>query len=105
MPHPLVQIGDVEVVPLCDGWAPLPLADEAPGRDVDWDAARAAFPWAFEGSEAWQWHVHAFLLRTASGLVLVDAGIGHLGRPPYDVTARLEQELAEVGADPARVRH
>ncbi len=105
MPHPLVQIGDVEVVPLCDGWAPLPLEDEAPGREVDWDAERTAFPWAFDGSDSWQWHVHAFLLRTASGLVLVDAGIGHLGRPPYEVTGRLEQELAEIGADPEDVRH
>ena len=105
MPHPLVQIGSVEVVPLCDGWAPLPLADEAPEHEVDWDGEREAFPWAFEGSDAWQWHVHAFLLRTAAGLVLVDAGIGHLGRPPFDVTGRIERELVEVGADGEDVRH
>ncbi|MGZ8607775.1 MAG: MBL fold metallo-hydrolase [Actinomycetota bacterium] len=105
MPHPLVRIGDVEVVPLCDGWAPLPLADEAPGHDVDWAAERAAFPWAFEGEDAWAWHVHAFLLRTDIALVLVDAGIGHLGRPPYDVVGRIEHELAEVSADPEDVRH
>lgn len=105
MPHPLVQIGSVEVVPLCDGWAPLPLSDEAPEHEVDWDGEREAFPWAFEGSDAWQWHVHAFLLRTAAGLVLVDAGIGHLGRPPFDVTGRIERELVEVGADGEDVRH
>ena len=27
------------------------------------------------------------------GLVLVDAGIGHLGRPPFDVAGRIEHEL------------
>jgi len=105
VPHPLIRVGDVEVVPLCDGWAPLPLADEAPGHEVDWGVERAAFPWAFEGEGDWRWHVHAFLLRTASGLALVDAGIGHLGRPPYDVVGRIEHELAEVGADPEDVRH
>ena len=105
MPHPLVQIGEVEIVPLCDGWAPLPLSAEAPGHEVDWEAERVSFPWAFEGVDAWQWHVHAFLLRTESGLVLVDCGIGYLGRPPFDVVGRIEHELAEVGADPEDVRH
>ena len=105
MPHPLVRIGEVEVVPLCDGWAPLPLGDEAPGHDVDWDAERETYPWAFEGERDWQWHVHAFLLRTASGLVLVDTGIGHLGRPPFDVSGRIEEELAAIAADPGGVTH
>ncbi len=105
MPHPLIRVGDVEVVPLCDGWAPLPLADEAPGHDVDWDAEREAFPWVFEGERHWRWHVHAFLLRTASWLVLVDTGIGHLGRPPFDVDGRIDAELAEAGADAEDVAH
>jgi glyoxylase-like metal-dependent hydrolase (beta-lactamase superfamily II) len=105
VPHPLIRVGDVEVVPLCDGWAPLPLADEAPGHDVDWDAERQAFPWVFEGERHWRWHVHAFLLRTASWLALVDTGIGHLGRPPFDVVGRIDKELAEVGADAEDVAH
>lgn len=107
MPHPLVQIGEVEIVPLCDGWAALPLSAEAAGHDVDWAAERDRFPWAFEGADedAWAWHVHAFLLRTVSGLVLVDTGIGHLGRPPYDVAGRIEQELVEAGADAEDVLH
>ena len=47
MPHEPFLLGSFEVVPLCDGWAPLPLDDEAPGHDVDWDEQRARFPWAF----------------------------------------------------------
>ena len=107
MAHPRIDIGGVEVVPLCDGFAPLPLADEAPGHDVDWPSERERYPWAFEGADegSWAWHVHAFLLRVASDLVLVDTGIGHLGHPPYDVAGRIEHELAEVGADPEDVRH
>lgn len=105
MPHPLVRVGDVEVVPLCDGVAPLPLAAELPGYGVDWAAEREAYPFAFAGEGEWAWHVHAFLLRTAAGLVLVDAGIGHLGRPPYAVVGRIERELAEAGVDPEDVLH
>jgi glyoxylase-like metal-dependent hydrolase (beta-lactamase superfamily II) len=105
MPHPLVAVGGVEVVPLCDGWAPLPLGAEAPGHAVDRAVEREAHPWAFAGEGEWAWHVHAFLLRTAAGLVLVDAGIGHLGRAPYAVVGRIEHELAAVGADRQDVLH
>ncbi len=107
MPHPLIRVGEVEVVPLCDGFAPLPLAEELPEHDVDWAREVERHPWAFEGAGegSWAWHVHAFLLRTASGLVLVDTGIGHLGRPPFDVVGRIDAELAETGADPEDVSH
>jgi glyoxylase-like metal-dependent hydrolase (beta-lactamase superfamily II) len=107
MVHPLVQVGSVEVVPLCDGWAPLPLEDEAPGHEVDWPAERDAYPWAFDGrdEESWAWHVHAFLLRFRGGPLLVDAGIGHLGRPPYDVTGRIDDEMDAAGVVASDVRH
>jgi glyoxylase-like metal-dependent hydrolase (beta-lactamase superfamily II) len=105
MPHPSIAIGGVEVVPLCDGFAPLPLSDEAPGHEVDWAEERAVFPWAFEGEGDWAWHVHAFLLRTTTGIVLIDTGIGHLGRPPFDVEGRVEDELASIGVSPEDVRH
>jgi glyoxylase-like metal-dependent hydrolase (beta-lactamase superfamily II) len=95
----------VEVVPLCDGFAPLPLSEEAPGHEVDWAAERAAYPWAFADDAHWAWHVHAFLLRTAGEPILVDTGIGHLGRPPYDVAGRIEQELAEAGTKSDEIRH
>ncbi len=107
MTHPVIRVGSVEVVPLCDGWAPLPLSDELPGREVDWSAERAAFPWAFAAGDdgSWAWHVHAFLLRLGSTAVLVDSGIGHLGRPPYDVVGRIDDELEAALVAPGDVRH
>ena len=107
MPHPSVTIGSIEVIPLCDGWAPLPLDEELPGRPVDWEAERARHPWAFPADDpaSWAWHVHAFLLRHPAGPVLIDAGIGHLGRPPLDVSGRIGEELGAVGVAPTDVGH
>ncbi len=95
----------VAVVPLCDGYANLPLSDEAPGQQVDWAAERASFPWAFGDESHWAWHVHAFLLRTVAGPVLIDTGIGHLGRPPYEVPGRIQDELASVNVSPEDIGH
>ena len=50
-------IGPVEVAVVCYGFAPLDLADECPGHDVDWTAERARHPWAFHGAASWPWHV------------------------------------------------
>lgn len=107
MPHEPLVSGSIEIVPLCDGWAALPLAEEVPGHDVDWDAERRSHPWAFppEGADGWAWHVHAFLLRSTDGLVLVDTGIGHLGPPRYDVTGRIDDELSAVGVVADDVDH
>ena len=107
MVHPMFRVGSVDVVPLCDGWAPLPLADEAPGHEVDWPAERDAYPWAFAAGDdaSWAWHVHAFLLRLSGGAMLVDSGIGLLGRSPYDVAGRIDDELRAAGVAPVDVRH
>jgi glyoxylase-like metal-dependent hydrolase (beta-lactamase superfamily II) len=107
VPHGSLVVGHIEVIPLCDGWAPLPLADEMPGADLDWDEERARHPWAFpEGDEgSWAWHVHAFLIRHPAGPVLVDTGIGHFGRPPFDVESHLDGELGAVGVAPDDVGH
>jgi glyoxylase-like metal-dependent hydrolase (beta-lactamase superfamily II) len=107
VPHRSFSLGPFEVTPLCDGWAPLPLDDEMPGADVDWEDERRRFPWSFAPDDAssWTWHVHAFLVRHGGGLVLVDTGIGHLGRPPFDVVGRIEEELAAVGVAPAQIDH
>jgi glyoxylase-like metal-dependent hydrolase (beta-lactamase superfamily II) len=107
MPHQPLNVGPIEVVPLCDGWAALPLAEEVPGQDVDWDAERRRYPWAFppDGADGWAWHVHAFLLRSSGGIVLVDTGIGRLGPPRYDVTGRIDDELRAVGVVPEDVDH
>lgn len=105
MPHAPFSIGRFEVTPLCEGWAPLPLDDEVPGVDVDWDAERRRSPWAFPSDDPsnWAWHVHAFLIRHPDGIAIVDTGIGHFGRPPFDVTARIDEELASVDVSPADV--
>ena len=99
MPHGSFTLGRIEVIPLCDGSAPLPLDDEVPGIDVDWGAERTRFPWAFPEDDpaSWAWHVHAFAIRHPDGLVLVDTGIGHFGRSPFDVTSHLDDELVTAG--------
>jgi glyoxylase-like metal-dependent hydrolase (beta-lactamase superfamily II) len=103
--HEPLRIGRVEVSVVCEGYAPLELADEMPGAEVDWDAERARHPWAFVDDDSWPWHVHAFGLRTPSGLVLVDAGVSPF--PPVRPWAEhtpLEQALRIAGVDPTEVR-
>jgi glyoxylase-like metal-dependent hydrolase (beta-lactamase superfamily II) len=106
MPHAPFRFGSIEVTPLCDGWAPLPLDDEMPEADVDWNAERASHPWAFpDGDTAhWAWHVHAFVIRHPDGPVLVDTGIGRFGRPPFDVESHLDDELAAAGIGHGELR-
>ena len=81
MVHDAFRLGDIEVLTVCEGWAPLALSDVAPEEQVEWAAERAAHAWAFAGDAHWPWHVHAFLLRTRAGDVLVDSGVGAFG--PY----------------------
>jgi glyoxylase-like metal-dependent hydrolase (beta-lactamase superfamily II) len=77
------RAGRSEVAVVCEGFAPLAIADELPGAEVDWDAERAAYPWAFMGAglDAWPWHVHAFWIDTPSGVLVVDTGLGSF--PPF----------------------
>jgi glyoxylase-like metal-dependent hydrolase (beta-lactamase superfamily II) len=107
VPHEPFTLRSVEVVPLCDGWAPLPLSDEMLGHEVDWDEERVRFPWAFPPDDAnsWAWHVHSFLLRHTDGLALIDTGIGHFGRPPYDVSSAIDEELRAVDVSSSDVGH
>ena len=103
--HEPIRLGDVEVSVVCEGYAPLELSDEMPGAEIDWDAERARYPWAFVGEDAWPWHVHAFALRTPTGLLLVDAGVSPF--PPVRPWAEhtpLEDALPIAGVDPAEVR-
>ena len=95
MPHEPLIFGSFEIVPLCDGWTALPLAEEVPGHDVDWDDERRRFPWAFPPDVAtgWAWHVHAFLVRTPDGPGARRYGHRTPGPPRYDVTGRIDDEL------------
>jgi glyoxylase-like metal-dependent hydrolase (beta-lactamase superfamily II) len=73
------RVGTIEIAVVCEGWAPLELDDECPGQDVDWDAERGRDPWAFAAGDDWQWHVHAFVLRTPESTIVVDSGVGAFG--------------------------
>ena len=103
MPHAPFRLGQTDVVTVCEGWAPMALSDEAPGKTVDWRAERALHPWAFADDDHWPWHVHAFLLRTRAGDVLVDTGVGTFG--PYAPWAEEFGSDAWSAIDRASVRH
>jgi glyoxylase-like metal-dependent hydrolase (beta-lactamase superfamily II) len=74
-----VRVGRTAVSVICEGFAPLPLADECPGERPDWAEERRRQPWAFADGDAWAWHVHAFVVETPNAMVLVDTGVGGFG--------------------------
>jgi glyoxylase-like metal-dependent hydrolase (beta-lactamase superfamily II) len=80
MSHEPIRVGEFEVTVVCEGWAPLELEDECPGRGVDWDAELDRAAWAFAGDGDWRWHVHAFVLRTPTSTIVVDSGAGSFGQ-------------------------
>jgi glyoxylase-like metal-dependent hydrolase (beta-lactamase superfamily II) len=99
-----VRVGRIEVAPVCEGFAAIPLREEFPGRDVDWDAERGRHAWAFANEGSWAWHVHAFAVRTPERLVLVDSGLGSF--PPYRpwvVHTDRQAALRRAGIEPADV--
>ena len=106
MPHEPFTLGSFEIVPLCDGWAPLPLDDEAPGHDVDWEDSFIPLPRGVPAGRHGELGVARPRVSDPSprGAVLVDTGIGGFGRPPYDVVGRLDAELARRNAS-EEVRH
>jgi glyoxylase-like metal-dependent hydrolase (beta-lactamase superfamily II) len=97
-----VRVGRFEVAVVCEGFSPLPLDDECPGLPVDWAEERGLHPWAFRGSDAWAWHVHAFVVRGPSGTVVVDSGVGAFG--PWRPWA-VNHPAAWTGVDTADVGH
>ena len=75
----------------------------ARARTSDWEAERAAYPWAFIGArlDAWPWHVHAFVDRRRPGVLVVDTGVGPSRRmPPWAEQA----PDPWAGRDPSRGR-
>lgn len=101
--HAMVHVGRVEISVVCEGYAPLDLADELP--NTDWAAERERYPWCFHDERSWAWHVHAFALRTPTGLVMIDTGVSPLSPiEPWAQHTPLEEALALAGVDPAEVR-
>lgn len=101
---PAIRIGDIEVVVVCEGYAPIDLVEELSDTEIDWAAERGAYPWAFHDESAWAWHVHAFALKLQEGVVMVDTGLGPF--PPYRpwaTSALPDDALASAGVDPAEV--
>ncbi len=90
---------------VCQGFAPLDLADECPGHHVDWAAERRRHRGRSTTPGSWPWHVHAFAIRGPDGIVMVDTGLGAF--PPFRPWAesRLpEQAYADAAVDPAESR-
>lgn len=104
MGHGSVHVGDIEVVVVCEGYAPIDLVEEFPETELAWDAERTKYPWAFHDDTSWAWHVHAFALRTPDGTLLIDTGLGTFRpyRPWASSTPRVEA-LAAAGVDPTEV--
>ncbi len=102
-----LRVGPFEIVVVCQGSAPLDLADECPGHEVDWRLERALHPWAFGDDGSWPWHVHAFAVRGPGGLAMVDTGLGSY--PPYrpwgpDPGVSATEAYDEAGVEVAEVR-
>ena len=107
MPHTSLVIGSIEVIPLCDARVPLAIAEEFPLElDEGWEPFHEAYPWAFLGPATWDYHIHAFVLRTPNGLVLVDTGIGTEAPQAWgDVDGSLAVELAIAEVEPTDIDH
>jgi len=103
--HPSIRVGAIEVAVVCEGYAPFDVSGEMPGSKVDWADERRRHPWSFHDERSWAWHIHAFALRTPTGLVLVDAGLSPFPpAEPWAVHTPLERALAERSVDSADVR-
>jgi glyoxylase-like metal-dependent hydrolase (beta-lactamase superfamily II) len=97
-----ITVGGTRISTVCEGFAAVTLDGELPVSDVDWSAERASYPWDFHGDDHWRWHVHAFLVETSHGLVIVDTGLGSF--PPFRPwTERATDPWS--GVDRREVRH
>jgi len=90
-----LHLGATQLSVVCEGFAPLDLADECPGHDVDWRAERATHPWAFIDGATWPWHVHGFVVHVSGTTIVVDTGLGSF--PPY--APWTEQAMGDPWAD------
>jgi glyoxylase-like metal-dependent hydrolase (beta-lactamase superfamily II) len=101
--HASLRFGRVVISVVCEGYAPLDLADELP--NTDWAAERGRYPWCFHDERSWAWHVHAFALRTPTGLVMIDTGVSPLHPiEPWAEHTPLEDALALANVEPSEVK-
>jgi glyoxylase-like metal-dependent hydrolase (beta-lactamase superfamily II) len=102
------SVGAVTVTALRDARGPFVTWESAfPGASPrDWVLARSADPAAFGQDGRWLLDFRAFLVRSAAGVTLVDAGIGPVGAPAQGwapVPGSLPSALATEGVDPSDV--
>src|SRR2546430_2203180 len=74
---PILEVGDMTIVAFRDVDGAFPLADTF--EDSDPPGGLASLPERFPdefGSDTWRFRVHCFLLRSPTGVVLIDTGIG-----------------------------
>lgn len=105
-----MRFGEIEVTALCDLATrfPTPLREAFPDVPGDrWPSFRQRYPDTLDGDDGWLFHVHCYLVRTPSTIMLVDAGVG-----PFSTIAaqwigeagHLPDELGEVGVTPEEIR-
>ena len=102
-------VGGVSVLALRDARGPFESWTEQfpDATDRQWATARAADPAAFGDDDLWWIDFRAFAIRTASGVVLVDTGIGPVDAPASSwapVPGRLPTALADAGVAVTDVR-
>ena len=110
MPLDRLVIGDVEIVPILDVDALMPLGDmfdraESPPGGIETLASR--FPDEFT-PEAWRFRDHCFLIRTPQGVALVDTGVGPIDSAAgrwFGIGGSLPDRLEAIGVAPTEVDH
>ena len=105
-----MRFGDIEMTALCDLATrfPRPIREAFPDVPPErWTSFRDRYPETFDDADGWLFHVHCYLIRTPSTVILVDTGVG----PASTVAAqwigaagRLPEELAEVAISPDDIR-
>ena len=105
--HDALRLGDFEIVPICDATTQWPLADEIPDEPPGgWGPIRERYGWAFAGEQIWEFHLHAFVVRTPETTIVVDTGIGAVPPEAWGLTpSRFAAGLERAGVNPAEVRH
>ncbi len=103
-------VGDIEVVPILDVDASATIEEmfedgEPPPGGLETLGAR--FPDEFT-ADRWRFRDHCFLIRSPSGVVLIDTGVGPIDSAAgrwLGVTGTLPDQLATLGVAPADIDH
>ena len=103
-----LTVGNVEIVPLHDNEAALPLAMTVPNVPAEaWTPYQQKYPESFSGTDNLRIHFECYLVRSSGQTILVDTGAGSMATNPGTVSAfaggtdgRLLAELQAAGVSP-----